>query len=128
MSSRLERDEVLRSSVSDATFLVIEPGSADSMPTMNAVAMFKGRLRSCSTTADPATDCDLRGGERYVDVVTGLTLLCVWPGRGVLCYEGRRLTSQQGSLEQTSPSAPARPSRSRSDVGVREPVRRPYRP
>ena len=85
--------DVLSSSASRARFLVIETGIADGMPSINGgVMMSRGKPQACSTAKGLEADGDLRGGERYVDVVTGLTLLCVRPGRGPLCYDGRRLS------------------------------------
>ena len=92
MTRGLSCDEVLCSSVSDGRFLVIDPGTASVVPSLNGAAMFRGERQPCSTAVGGAADCELRGGQRYIDVVTGLTLLCIRPGRGRLCYGGRRLT------------------------------------
>lgn len=104
MTTRPDFGEVLCSSVSDARFLVIERGTAEGMPSISDVVMFCGTRQPCSTLGDPDVDCELRGGLCYVDVVTGLTLLCIRPGRGPLCFEGRRL-APSGNGRRRLPAA-----------------------
>jgi len=91
MSKRLQPGEVLCSTVSGARFIVIRTGTALGMPSIDGVALFRGQLRPCSTMAQLRADCELQGGLRYTDPVTGLMLQCIWPGRGSLRYEGRWL-------------------------------------
>jgi hypothetical protein len=91
---RLNRGDVLCSSESAARFLVLDAGVAAGVPSVNGVVMFRGIRRPCSAVAEAETGCDLQGGVRYVDVVTGLVLLCIRPGRGLLSYGGRRLTRE----------------------------------
>jgi hypothetical protein len=91
MNERPKLGDVLRSPVSSARFLVIDPGRAVSMPTIEDVPLVRGRAQPCSAAAEPAGRCELQGGRRYVDAAKGLTLLCVWPGLGSLRYEGRPL-------------------------------------
>ena len=92
MIRRLNMYDVLRSSVSDARFLILDTGNADGIPSIGGVEMLPGEPGACSLARGPAPDDDLRGGQRYVDAVTGLTLFCIQSGRGPLCYQGRHLT------------------------------------
>jgi hypothetical protein len=91
MKERLSIGDVLCGSASDACFLVIDAGTAAGMPFVTGAALERGRPRPCSAAPPSTALFELEGGRRYVDPITGLTLLCVWPGRGPLCYEGRRL-------------------------------------
>lgn len=85
--------DVLGNSQAEARFLVIDPGAAARMPSLDGVALCRGNPQPCSKkSALPAVACNLQGGRRYIDELTGLTLLCVWPGEGSLRYEGRRMT------------------------------------
>ena len=93
MNDRPKLGDVLRSPVSSARFLVIDPGTAASMPTIGDVPLVRGKAQPCSTAVDSAGQCELQGGRRYVDVRGGLTLLCVWPGLGSLRHEGRVLST-----------------------------------
>jgi len=93
MNEQPKLGDVLHSPVSSAQFLVIDPGTAVSMPTIGDVPLVRGRARPCSAAAEPAGQCELQGGRRYVDVARGLTLLCVWPGPGSLRHEGRPLAT-----------------------------------
>jgi len=91
MNERPGFGDVLCASVSDARFLIIDPGTAVRMPSLDGVPLDRGKPQPCSRPPLPADDCHLLGGQQYVDRVTGLTLLCVWPGRGSLTCEGRRM-------------------------------------
>ena len=91
MVQRLNMYDVLRSSVSDARFLVLDAGTAGGLPSIGGVELFPGEPGACSMARGPAVDDDLRGGQRYIDAVTGLTLLCIQSGHGPLCYQGRYL-------------------------------------
>lgn len=93
MSDRPSVGDWLLDSVSEARFVVIEPGAAVAMPSLNGVALLHGRPQPCSAVAQARPDCEVQGGQRYVDPVTGLTLLCVWPGSGSISYDGRTLTT-----------------------------------
>jgi hypothetical protein len=93
MNERPKLGDVLRSPVSSARFLVIDPGTAASMPTIGDVPLVRGRAQPCSAAIEQAGQCELQGGRRYVDVPKGLTLLCVWPGPGSLRCEGRPLAT-----------------------------------
>jgi hypothetical protein len=93
MNEQPKLGDVLHSPVSSAQFLVIDPGTAVSMPTIEDVPLVRGRARPCSAAVEPAGQCELQGGRRYVDVARGLTLLCVWPGPGSLLHEGRPLAT-----------------------------------
>jgi hypothetical protein len=98
--------DVLCNSVSDARFLVIAPGAAASMPSLNGVALCRGNPQPCSKKLVPAAvDCDLQGGRRYVDKTTGLTLLCIWPGGGSLRHEGRPMVPDDGTGRKLTPAA-----------------------
>jgi hypothetical protein len=93
VNERPEPGDVLCGPVSEARFLVVAPGNAAHMPSVDDLPLVRGRPMPCSTPAGLPGQYDLRGGQRYIDPLTGLTLLCVWPGRGSLCYEGRPLGS-----------------------------------
>jgi hypothetical protein len=93
MDGRPRSGDVLWSPAFDARLLVIDPGTAAGMPTIDDVPLVRGRPQPCSKAAGPSGLCQLQGGGRYIDVPTGLTLLCVWPGQGSLRYEGRPLVS-----------------------------------
>jgi hypothetical protein len=88
-------NDLLSTRHSDARFLVVAPGTAKAMPELNAVEMMPDVPRACGTFGSPAEGDDLQLGRRYVDSVTGLTLLCVWPGSGFLSYRGRPLVVEQ---------------------------------
>jgi len=93
MNEQPESGDILHSPVSSARFLVIDAGTAVSMPTIGDVPLVRGRARPCSAAVEPTGQCELQGGRRYVDVTRGLTLLCVWPGPGSLAHEGRPLAA-----------------------------------
>jgi hypothetical protein len=93
MNEQSKLGDVLHSPVSSAQFLVVDPGTAMSMPTIGDVPLVRGRARPCSAAVEPAGQCELQGGRRYVDMARGLTLLCVWPGPGSLRHEGRPLAT-----------------------------------
>jgi hypothetical protein len=93
MNEQPKLGDVLHSAASSAQFLVIDPGTAMSMPTIGDVPLVPGRARPCSAAVEPAGQCELQGGRRYFDVARGLTLLCVWPGPGSLRLEGRPLAT-----------------------------------
>jgi hypothetical protein len=97
-------DDVLCSPTSEAQFLVIDPGAANDMPSLNGAVMYPGRPQACSTAADGAAESELRGGQRYVDVVTDLTLLCIRPGSGQLRYQGRSLTPESSPMTFNQPA------------------------
>lgn len=82
--------DVLCSPDSQARFLVLEVGSALGMPKLGSRLLARGRPLPCST-AEAVDGAELHVGRRYVDLVTGLTLLCIAPGRGTLRFEGRTL-------------------------------------
>ena len=88
---QLQPGQILCSPVTEARFLVRDPGAANRMPTVNNHALVPGRPPPCSKEIGQVGHCDFRGGRHYLDPMTGLTLLCIWPGRGSLCYEGRPL-------------------------------------
>jgi hypothetical protein len=98
MNDQPRLGDVLHSPVSSAQFLVTDPGTAVSMPTIGDVPLVRGRTRPCSTAVEPLGQCELQGGRRYVDVTRGLTLLCVWPGAGSLRHEGRPLVADHLGL------------------------------
>jgi hypothetical protein len=93
MSEQPSAGDVLLSTISDARFLVLDAGTAVRLPSLGGVPLSRGKPQPCSKACCAPPDCEMHGGERYVDPVTRLTLLCIWPGRGPLCYEGRQLTS-----------------------------------
>ena len=73
-------EDALSSSVSDVQFLV-ETGSANRVPAVNGLLMFRGSPRPCSTIE--VSQRDLRGGDRYVDVVTGLACLSLYQAQAI---------------------------------------------
>jgi hypothetical protein len=81
--------DLLASSISDARFLVLNAGSALHTPKLDGVALIGGKRHPCSEAVENTDDCNLRGGRRYTDSTTGLTLLCIQPGCGALHYEHR---------------------------------------
>jgi hypothetical protein len=97
MNEQPESGDILHSPVSSARFLVIDAGTAVSMPTIGDVPLVRGRARPCSAAVEPTgqgeLQGELQGGRRYVDEARGLTLLCVWPGPGSLAHEGRPLAA-----------------------------------
>jgi hypothetical protein len=101
------RGDVLCSPVSDARFLVIDTGAAIAMPCVDGVPMSRGKLQACSAAGGVRSGGELRGGQRYTDPATGLTLLCIRPGRGRLCHEGRRLILE-GTRRSRPPMAACR--------------------
>jgi hypothetical protein len=98
--------DVLCSSVSDARFLVIDPAGALRIPSLNGVELFHGKPQPCSMVARFAAGCELQGGRRYADPISGFTLMCIWPGRGSLHYEGRPLTPVDDACWQLPLSVP----------------------
>jgi hypothetical protein len=121
MNERPGFGDVLCNSLSDARFLVIDPGAAARMPSLDGVALGRGNPQPCSKKlARPAADGDVQGGRRYVDLMTGLTLLCTWPGEGSLRYEGRPMTPDDDTRRRLAPAA----ARVR-DGAVHEARRRP---
>jgi hypothetical protein len=92
VTERLNFGDVLCSAVSKARFLVIETFDAVGMPSVDGVATCRGERQPCSSAASSISESGLRGGWHYVDAVSGLRLLCIQPGRGVLSYDGRLLT------------------------------------
>jgi hypothetical protein len=105
MNQRLCFGDVLCNSVSDARFLVIDSGTAVRMPALDGIALLHGKPQPCSKLAHSAAECELQGGRRYVDPTTGLTLLCIWPGRGSLRYDGKQMTPDDDMCEQLTPAA-----------------------
>jgi hypothetical protein len=97
--------DVLCSPVSDARFLVIDAGAAIAMPSVDGVPMSRGKLQGCSAAGGAPTGGDLHGGRRYTDPTSGLTLLCIRPGRGRLCHEGRRLIPESNRRTRLPVSA-----------------------
>jgi hypothetical protein len=92
VNDHLSTGQVLRSSVSDAVLLVTDPGRAVERPTIDGVPLIRGGRQPCSKAVHTSGESDLFGGRRYADAVTGLTLLCIRPGRGPVLYCGRQLT------------------------------------
>jgi hypothetical protein len=103
MSGRPRIGEVLLSPVADSRFLVISPGTAVSLPTMDGVPLLRGTRRASGPATQSEGEWQLKGGRRYVDSVTGLRLLCIWPGPGRLHVEGRALTMERDSRDRLVP-------------------------
>ena len=80
---------------------VLEDEGYTIMPVVNGRATSHGRRQPCSQVAEPAVGCDLQGGQRYTDRITGLKLLCIRPGQGPLYCEGRLMT-----LDSRRPAMP----------------------
>jgi len=104
MNGRPRIGEVLLSPTADARFLVINPGTAMSLPTLSGVPLVRGRRRASSSATRSEVDWQLKGGRRYVDVVSGLRLLCIWPGQGWLQCEGRGLIMERDSRDWPVPA------------------------
>jgi len=68
--------------------MVIAAGG-NGVPSIDDVPMVRGVHQSCSTRAEPSDG--LRGGQRYLDTVSGLSLLCIRPGPGCLTFAGRTM-------------------------------------
>jgi hypothetical protein len=81
---------VLRSVVSTASFVVVDGCEGLEMPRVDGVPLEYGEPQRCGTSV-VGREFSLRGGYRYIDGVTGLTLLCVYPGTGTLEYQARQL-------------------------------------
>ena len=90
VSEQAASGDVLCSSDSQARFLVIEVGSATGMPKLGGRRLSRGKPLPCSAV-EAVSGAELQVGRRYADPVTGLTLLCIAPGRGALSFEGRTL-------------------------------------
>jgi len=75
-----------------------------SLPTLSGVPLVRGRRRASSSATRSEVDWQLKGGRRYVDVVSGLRLLCIWPGQGWLQCEGRGLIMERDSRDRLVPA------------------------
>jgi hypothetical protein len=89
MSERPRTGDLLCSGASNARFVVLDGGSAAHLPRLGGAPMVHGKPQPCSEPVASGDQWDLRGGRRYVDPTTGLTLLCIQPGDGALCYGDR---------------------------------------
>jgi hypothetical protein len=83
--------QVLSSRTSEALFLVLITGTSASMPQLDDVDLVPDSPRPCSMIAGNQQAADYQGGRRYTHPGSGLVLLCVWPGRGVLTHLGSQL-------------------------------------
>jgi hypothetical protein len=90
---------VLCGPTSEARFIVMEVGTATTMPSLAHDVVVQGSRMACGTDASATGDTGLQGGRRYRDHVTGLTLMCIWPGEGPLAYEGRELLPEPALSE-----------------------------
>jgi hypothetical protein len=105
MNERPSTGEVLCSPESEARFLVVDPGAAVNMPSIGELPLVPGARLPCSSNTHARVDRGLYGGRRYVDVVSGLRLLCIRPGRGPLCLEGRVLILEPERRNRVQPAA-----------------------
>ena len=94
MSDPPRTGDVLCSGTSNARFVVLDGGSAAHLPRLGGAAMARGKRQPCSEPVSGGDQCDLQGGWRYVDPVSGLTLTCIQSGDGALCYEDRPMVHQ----------------------------------
>jgi hypothetical protein len=94
MSDRPRTGNILCSGASKARFFVVDGGSAMHLPKLGETDMIRGERQPWSEPVSGRNQCDLQGGWRYVDSMTGLTLLCIQPGDGALYYEGRPMVHQ----------------------------------
>ena len=94
MSERPRTGDFLCSGSSNARFFVLDGGSAVHLPRLGGAAMVRGKPQPCSEPVTSGDQCDVRGGRRYADPTTGLTLLCIQPGYGALYYEDRPMVAQ----------------------------------
>lgn len=101
MSTDLRVGTILSSEMSAVRFLVTAVGRAISLPTLDGHHLAEGAPRPCSSATRSVGAVELSGGRRYTDKQSGLTLLCVWPGHGVLEYNHRRMSPVL--LETSSP-------------------------
>jgi hypothetical protein len=81
--------DVLCSTESNARFVVLDSGCAAQLPRLGGAALVRGEKQACSMPVPSGDQHDLQGGQCYIDQTTGLTLLCIQPGNGALCYEDR---------------------------------------
>jgi hypothetical protein len=100
--------DLLCSGASNARFFVLGGGSAVHLPRLGGATMVRGKPQPCSEPVTSGDQCDLRGGQRYVDPTTGLTLLCIQPGDGALYYEDRPMIDLP--IRFTTLSAAGRPN------------------
>lgn len=94
MTQLIGYGDVLCNRASNARFMVIDPGGALGMPSVDGIPMSRGTRQPCGAVGEAPPDGEFRGGHRYRDPISGLTLLCIWPGRGVLCYGDRQMTPE----------------------------------
>ena len=90
-------DDALGNPASTARFLVIDRGTAQTMPLLAGRPLARSKRRPCGWPGKRTPDSDLQWGWRYVEPGSGLALLCIRPGRGPLEYDGRRLASRAPS-------------------------------
>jgi hypothetical protein len=98
MVTACERDmrqgATFTSAVGTATVLVLEAGIATHPPTVNGHSMVPGRPTPCGMRERRVRDASGPiPGRVYIDVPTGLTLLCTRSGVGCLSYAGRPMVA-----------------------------------
>ena len=94
----------LESSVGSTCIVVLEPGSATVAPTSGGRPMRPGRYLPCSGTAEYARAAEPAvAGSTYRDPVTGMTVLCVRSGPGVLAVHGRELVRVPRAVDRARP-------------------------
>jgi len=90
----MRRGMTLTSAVGTTSVLVLQLGGATQMPSAGGRPMVPGRPTRCSLRARrdrwPAATV---AGRRYVDLPTGLIVLCTRSGPGSLSYEGRPMVA-----------------------------------
>jgi hypothetical protein len=80
----------LTSAAGTTSVLVLRQGVASHPPALGRKAMVPGRPMACGSIARrPRWFAGPVAGRRYVDLPTGLIVLCTRSGRGTLSYDGR---------------------------------------
>lgn len=86
----------LASAVCAGQVIVIKAPSADGELASGGVRMtLAGEVAVSSAVLDAAEPGQALAGKRYVDLETGLEVLCTKTGKGSLAFEGRPLTLKE---------------------------------
>jgi hypothetical protein len=96
--STMRRGMTLRSAVGTTSVLVLRLGEVTHPPSVDGRVMVPGRPTPCSMRAQrDRWKSGPVAGRRYVDVMTGLMVLCTRSGPGCLSYDGRPMIAQGAS-------------------------------
>jgi hypothetical protein len=86
----LDVGTTLASEICSTRVLVIDAGTATEVPECGDLGMVASRPVPCALAAQAPRQSDgTQAGWRYLDAESGLLLLCIWPGPGILTYQGR---------------------------------------